>query len=136
MDRYNILVLCATEETILSEKWKHILSMVGFENSKDKEPMLYFYGLQVKNDPPYKIEDFNNNLQKHFPDKHMFDAIISENCPQTAFTKDMSNILHILKDDGVFISPNYDHRSPFYSYVIKNFDIIKNENNFTISIKK
>jgi hypothetical protein len=134
MEFCNILILCSTEETIKTQKWKKILDDVHIDHS-EHHINTYFYGIEVNFDPPFKINDFTQSLKKHFNQEKFFDAIISENCPQSAFTENMEDILFLLKDDGLFISPSYDCRSPFHSYVINNFKIIKTENNFTVSIK-
>lgn len=112
-----VLVLCATDTTVISEKWKKIIKQFNIDTNLYTP---YFLGDKLTDDPPYKINDNTFNLPKYYY-SNSFDIIVSENCPFFAFKDEaMIDIRNLLKDDGKFISGNYidalQHGGKFEKY--------------------
>jgi len=103
-----ILVLCATDESILLGKYKNIL----YPNEKDKYDGrfndIYYCGDELTNVNPHVINCLIDELSTKIHEK--FDVVINEHCPFFIYTETgVKQIYDILKDDGTFIGSSNPH---------------------------
>ena len=92
----NILVLCATDETVKNQQWKNFyLKISKFKNK------VYYTGLDI-------TEDVSNNIHKKSIAEfnkyktQQFDFIINEFC-MDSLNIDIYNLINKLKTNGYYI---------------------------------
>lgn len=101
----SILVLCATDESFLNQKWKEVLTGCGV--AFNRENKVYYVGDQLTEVLPFRIkgsiETIMNGLDL------TFDIILVEFCPYFAFEATGTDelIMKRLKKNGLFITPDY-----------------------------
>jgi hypothetical protein len=104
-DKINILVLCATTESIIIEKFKRIIYKTIGDCNYDNTS-IYYIGKHIYIENDNILRCTINGLS--LGDKSAkFDIIISEHCPFPAFYNAYEKLYNILNDDGYIISPNY-----------------------------
>lgn len=133
-----ILVMCATNETVLDNKWEKIINNVNRNinpkiNTNDFEP--YYIGVELNQLLPFKVQDKVINIENHYKDMK-FDIIISEYCPKNAFNKECIKSIHsLLSDDGLYIIPNYKKFD--FSVILEKFEVLfENDNNVCYTKKQ
>jgi hypothetical protein len=133
-----VLVMCATNETVLDNEWEKIINNVNRNinpkiNTNDFEP--YYIGLELNQLLPFRVQDKAINIENHYKDIK-FDIIISEYCPKNVFNKECVKSIHsLLSDDGLYIIPNYKKFD--FSVILEKFEVLfENDNNVCYTKKQ
>lgn len=132
-NRTNILVLCADDYTIKSERSKTILNII-LDKPKYENTDFYYLGYNIsETKDPYIIRGSVNNLKLN--GSIYFDIILIEHCPYPVFSNNILNLKNILKNNGLIVSPNFaDH---MISKVYEEFDrVIETSRYFAFSKKQ
>lgn len=130
-DTHNILVLCATTETVERHAYKELIRLTLGDVDYDSSSV-YSIGpdIRIEIEPTslrVRTENFSLN-----PDSPKFDMIIVEYCPYYAFYDNDNVINSLLADDGVILSPTYNNtgvQKAKLAIFLENFRIIENDNN-------
>lgn len=113
-----ILVLCANNMSIATEKWKRAFD--PSENTDEIEP--YFFGVDLsENLEPYLVKGELKNIGKYY--SAGFDYILNEHCPYSIYDRENTSIIYdLLDDNGIFMGADYSNElTKNYVDIIESF---------------
>lgn len=105
-NKFNILVMCAEDKSIINEVYKNILEELNCSIEKNGNEDIYYVGYNINiPNKPYINRVSVENLKLIGDTK--FDLVISEHCPFSVILNNSNLILSLMAEQADLISPFY-----------------------------